>query len=192
MPLARRQGHRSIAQSRRRHRRRLSRSAWGRDGRKTYRRREGETSCPRSPGIGKDLPLVVSLDLHANVTPEMVEACRLADCLAHLSATSTWPTPVARANISHCSGTRRRLAKAVRQLPFLIPISWQCTNYQPTKGSYQSFARWIAAAGRAIVRARLSGAYFSPDCGATVIRLWHDPSPTRRRREQHRRVDREH
>ena len=36
--------------------------------------------------------------------------------------------------------TRQRFAKAFRQLPFLIPISWQCTNDRPTKGIYQKLA----------------------------------------------------
>ena len=36
--------------------------------------------------------------------------------------------------------TGQRFAKAFRQLPFLIPISWQCTNDQPTKGIYQKLA----------------------------------------------------
>ena len=34
---------------------------------------EGEILARVRKVIGKDLPLVVSLDLHANVTPEMVE-----------------------------------------------------------------------------------------------------------------------
>src|SRR5258708_12173942 len=36
--------------------------------------------------------------------------------------------------------TKEKFAKAFRQLPFLIPISWQCTNDQPTKGIYQKLA----------------------------------------------------
>jgi microcystin degradation protein MlrC len=36
--------------------------------------------------------------------------------------------------------TRQRLAKAFRQLPFLIPISWQCTSDQPCKSIYQRLA----------------------------------------------------
>ena len=36
--------------------------------------------------IGKDLPLVASLDLHANVTPRDGGARGRADCLSHLSA----------------------------------------------------------------------------------------------------------
>jgi microcystin degradation protein MlrC len=37
-------------------------------------------------------------------------------------------------------GTKQKFAKAFRQLPFLIPISWQCTNDQPTKGIYEKLA----------------------------------------------------
>src|SRR6201999_4385690 len=35
---------------------------------------------------------------------------------------------------------KQKFAKAFRQLPFLIPISWQCTNDQPTRSIYQKLA----------------------------------------------------
>jgi microcystin degradation protein MlrC len=102
---------------------------------------EGEVLARVRKAIGKDLPLVVSLDLHANVTPEMVEH---ADALI---AYRTYPhvdmADTGRAAARHLAlllGTRQKFAKAFRQLPFLIPISWQCTNDQPTKGIYQKLA----------------------------------------------------
>src|SRR3954467_10210476 len=102
---------------------------------------EGEILRRVRQVIGKDLPLVVSLDLHANVTPEMVEH---ADVLI---AYRTYPhvdmADTGRASAKHLAlllKTKVRLAKAFRQLPFLIPISWQCTNDQPTKGIYQKLA----------------------------------------------------
>jgi microcystin degradation protein MlrC len=91
--------------------------------------------------IGNDLPLVVSIDLHANVTPQMVEH---ADALI---AYRTYPhvdmADTGRAAARHLAmllRTRQRLAKAFRQLPFLIPISWQCTSDQPCKSIYQKLA----------------------------------------------------
>jgi microcystin degradation protein MlrC len=94
---------------------------------------EGEIIARVRKVIGKDLPLVVSLDLHANVTPEMVEH---ADALI---AYRTYPhiamADTGRAAARHLAlllRTKQKLAKAFRQLPFLIPISWQCTNDQPT------------------------------------------------------------
>jgi len=108
---------------------------------------EGEILARVRRVIGKDLPLVVSLDLHANVTPEMVEH---ADALI---AYRTYPhvdmADTGRACASHLKlllETKHRFAKAFRQLPFLIPISWQCTNDQPTKGIYEKLAALQRAA----------------------------------------------
>jgi len=102
---------------------------------------EGEILARVRKIVGKDLPLVVSLDLHANVTPQMVE---LADALI---AYRTYPhvdmAMTGRAAARHLAlllKTKRRLAKAFRQVPFLIPISWQCTNDRPAKGIYEKLA----------------------------------------------------
>src|SRR3954469_23204450 len=102
---------------------------------------EGEILARVRRVIGKDIPLVTSLDLHANVTPEMIEH---ADALI---AYRTYPhvdmAETGRACAQHLAlllKTQRRFAKAFRQLPFLIPISWQCTNDQPTRRIYQKLA----------------------------------------------------
>jgi microcystin degradation protein MlrC len=102
---------------------------------------EGEIMKRVRQVIGKDLPLIASLDLHANVTPEMVEH---ADALI---AYRTYPhvdmADTGRAAAKHLElmlRTKQKFAKAFRQLPFLIPISWQCTNDQPTRGIYQKLA----------------------------------------------------
>ena len=99
---------------------------------------EGEILCRVREVIGDELPLVVSLDLHANVTPEMVHH---ADALI---AYRTYPhvdmADTGRAAARHLALLLRdtqRFKKAFRQLPFLIPISWQCTNDFPTKGIYE-------------------------------------------------------
>src|SRR5260370_818221 len=102
---------------------------------------EGEILARIRKVIGKELPLVVSLDLHANVTPEMVEH---ADALI---AYRTYPhvdmADTGRTSARHLAlmlKTKARFAKAFRQWPFLIPISSRCTNDQPTKGIYQNLA----------------------------------------------------
>ena len=131
---------------------------------------EGEILARVRQVIGKDLPLVVSLDLHANVTPEMVEH---ADALI---AYRTYPhidmADTGRAAAKHLAlllRTRQRLAKAFRQLPFLIPISWQCTNDQPTKGIYQKLAALASDAVPTLSFAPGFPAADFPDCGATVF-----------------------
>ena len=103
---------------------------------------EGEILRRVREVIGKDLPLVVSLDLHANVTPEMVEHADALDRLPHLSACRYGRHRPRRRETSGAAAhdQNRSFAKAFRQLPFLIPISWQCTNDQPTKGIYEKLA----------------------------------------------------
>jgi microcystin degradation protein MlrC len=131
---------------------------------------EGEILARVRKVIGKDLPLVVSLDLHANVTPEMVAH---ADALI---AYRTYPhvdmADTGRASAKHLAlllGTRQRFAKAFRQLPFLIPISWQCTNDQPTKGIYERLA---ALESEAVPTLSFAPGFPAADfegCGPTVF-----------------------
>src|SRR4051812_17985213 len=103
---------------------------------------EGEILRRVRAVIGKDLPLVASLDLHANVTPEMVDH---ADALI---AYRTYPhvdmADTGRAAARHLAlllRSKKKFAKASRQLPFLIPISWQCTNDPPPRASIKSWPR---------------------------------------------------
>src|SRR3954447_16374296 len=131
---------------------------------------EGEILARVRKVTGKTLPLVVSLDLHANVTSEMVEH---ADALI---AYRTYPhidmADTGRATAKHLAlllRTRQRLAKAFRQLPFLIPISWQCTNDQPTKGIYQKVAALESDAVPTLSFAPGFPAADFPGCGATVF-----------------------
>src|SRR6185437_6931501 len=131
---------------------------------------EGELLGRVRKVIGKDLPLVVSLDLHANVTPEMV---------AHADALISYRTyphvdmaDTGRACARHLAlllKTKQRLAKAFRQLPFLIPISWQCTNDQPTKGIYEELAALQSEAVPTLSFAPGFPAADFPDCGASVF-----------------------
>jgi microcystin degradation protein MlrC len=131
---------------------------------------EGEILARVRQVIGKDLPLVVSLDLHANVTPDMVEH---ADALI---AYRTYPhvdmADTGRASAKHLAlllKSKRKFAKAFRQLPFLIPISWQCTNDQPTRGIYQKLAALESDAVPTLSFAPGFPAADFADCGPSVF-----------------------
>jgi microcystin degradation protein MlrC len=131
---------------------------------------EGELLARVRRVIGKDLPLVASLDLHANVTPEMVEH---ADALI---AYRTYPhvdmADAGRASARHLAlllRTKHKFAKAFRQLPFLIPISWQCTNDQPTKGIYERLAALESDAVPTLSFAPGFPAADFPHCGPSVF-----------------------
>jgi microcystin degradation protein MlrC len=131
---------------------------------------EGEILARVRRVIGKHLPVVVSLDLHANVTPQMVEH---ADALI---AYRTYPhvdmADTGRAAARHLAlllRTRQRLAKAFRQLPFLIPISWQCTGDQPCKSIYRRLA---ALQGHAVPTLSFAPGFPAADffnCGPSVF-----------------------
>jgi microcystin degradation protein MlrC len=131
---------------------------------------EGEILARVRAVIGKDLPLVVSLDLHANVTPQMVEQ---ADALI---AYRTYPhvdmADTGRAAARHLAlllRSEQKLAKAFRQIPFLIPISWQCTNDEPCRSIYQKLAGLENDAVPTLSFAPGFPAADFPDCGASVF-----------------------
>ena len=131
---------------------------------------EGELLARVRKVVGDDVPLVVSLDLHANVTPAMVDR---ADALI---AYRTYPhvdmADTGRACARHLAlllRSGRRLARAFRQIPFLIPISWQCTTDEPSRTIYAKLA--------ALESPDLPTLSFAPgfpaadfeDCGPSVV-----------------------
>jgi microcystin degradation protein MlrC len=131
---------------------------------------EGEILARVRKVIGNDLPLVASLDLHANVTPTMVEH---ADALI---AYRTYPhvdmADTGRAAARHLAlllQSKRRFAKAFRQLPFLIPISWQCTNDEPCKSIYAKLAALESDAVPTLSFAPGFPAADFEDCGPSVF-----------------------
>ena len=131
---------------------------------------EGEILARVRKVVGKDIPLVASLDLHANVSPEMIAH---ADALI---AYRTYPhvdmADTGRACARHLAlllKSGERLAKAFRQLPFLIPISWQCTNDQPAKNIYQQLASLESDAVPTLSFAFGFPAADFRDCGPSVF-----------------------
>jgi microcystin degradation protein MlrC len=131
---------------------------------------EGEILKRVRKVIGKDMPLVVSLDLHANVTPQMVEQ---ADALI---AYRTYPhvdmADTGRAAATHLAlllRTKQRFATAFRQLPFLIPLSWQCTTDEPCRGIYKKLTELESDAVPTLSFAPGFPAADFPGCGPSVF-----------------------
>ncbi len=89
---------------------------------------------------------------------------------------------VAQGTSRCCCGPKQRFAKAFRQLPFLIPISWQCTNDEPTKGIYQKLAALESDAVPTLSFAPGFPAADFPRLRAERVRLWQRrrPMPTPR------------
>ncbi|MEH3087764.1 MAG: M81 family metallopeptidase [Xylophilus ampelinus] len=91
--------------------------------------------------VGPRIPVVATLDLHANVTERML---READLLVayrtyphvDMAETGTRAHRLLRERLQ----AGRRPALAVRRLPYLVPICWQCTDIEPAKALYRQLA----------------------------------------------------
>jgi microcystin degradation protein MlrC len=98
---------------------------------------EGELLARIRAVVGREMKIVVSLDLHANVTDRMLS---LADALVayrtypHVDMADTGRR-AACLLIRIMSGLRMHLA--ARRVPFLIPVNSMSTMLQPARGVYE-------------------------------------------------------
>ncbi|WAI82128.1 MULTISPECIES: M81 family metallopeptidase [Achromobacter] len=103
---------------------------------------EGELLARVRQIVGPNVPVVASLDLHANVTAQMLQE---ADALVafrtyphvDMAATGEQAARLLLARIAAGS----RWTRHVRRLPFLIPINGMCTMLQPSQGVYETLAQ---------------------------------------------------
>jgi microcystin degradation protein MlrC len=131
---------------------------------------EGELLARLRRLVGPDMPIVASLDLHANVTQRMV------DLASVLVSCRTYPhvdlaeSGAASAQVLDRLLRHGPLAKARRQADFLVPLTWQCTLIDPAKSLY-------AAVAEAEGKPGLASASFTfgfppadiPECGPVIV-----------------------
>ena len=98
---------------------------------------EGEILRRVREVVGARMPVLASLDLHANVTAAMVErasAIAIFRTYPHVDMEDTGAR-------THCLLQRifdgGPLAKAYRQVPYLTPLSAQCTRDEPNRSLYR-------------------------------------------------------
>lgn len=108
--------------------------------------------------IGPDVPLVVSLDSHGNVTAEMIQ---ISD---GISAYRTYPhidmpETGARAYrlLAPLLAGGSRHAKTFRSIPFLMPIYLQTTMEEPCRSLYASLERLEKEAGEGTCLSFMTG-----------------------------------
>jgi microcystin degradation protein MlrC len=94
--------------------------------------------------IGSDLPIAVSLDLHANITPEIVElasSINIFRTYPHIDLVETG----ARAFISmERLLFGEPLYKAFRQAPYLVPLTSQHTGSEPCQSLYAGLSNPVS------------------------------------------------
>jgi microcystin degradation protein MlrC len=137
---------------------------------------EGELLSRLRRRIGRDIPIVISLDLHANISPAMVE---LADAVSifrtypHLDMAETGAR--AFATLVEILKKGMRPAKAFRQAPFLIPLPAQHTGADPARTLYAGLTSFDHAPNSFTDIAMGFTAGDTPHVGPSIIA--HAPSP---------------
>jgi len=100
---------------------------------------EGELLRRLRDLLGERLPIAVSLDLHANVTPEMLRHADLIEIYRtypHVDMAETGRRAVFGLNALLRGEAGRE--KAFQQLPFLLPLTGGCTLMDPAMSLYRS------------------------------------------------------
>ena len=130
---------------------------------------EGELLRRIRAVIGDNIPIAVSLDLHANVTHEMVNYANLITIYRtypHLDMAATGGRAMdglldilSDAEISH----------AFRQIPFLIPLPAQYTGADPCLSIYKHMSQISSDRGAFVEWAMGFSASDIPDCGPSVL-----------------------
>nr|WP_198172350.1 M81 family metallopeptidase [Burkholderia pseudomallei] len=130
---------------------------------------EGELLARVRRIVGERMPIVVSLDLHANVT------ARMAAHASALVAYRTYPhVDMAQTGeraarvLERLAAEARPLHCAIRRLPFLIPINGMCTHAEPASGAYRLLAQLERDGVVSMSFAPGFPAADFPECGPTV------------------------
>jgi microcystin degradation protein MlrC len=120
--------------------------------------------------LGPTLPLVASLDLHANVTRRMLRHA------SALSAYRTYPHVDGADTGARCAALLDELWRHGRpwathavRVPFLLPLNAQCTLMEPARGVYERLAELDARSG---VRSSFAMGFPAADfdeCGPVVF-----------------------
>jgi microcystin degradation protein MlrC len=145
---------------------------------------EGELLARVRALVGDRVPLVASLDLHANVTRRMVQHADL------LIAYRTYPhVDMAETGARAAAFLLQRLAGlprprvSLRRVPFLIPLQAQCTMLEPARTLYEDLP---SAEGNGVLSVSFTPGFPAadfPECGPAVLAYARDTESASRAAE---------
>ncbi len=130
---------------------------------------EGELLRRLRDALGEDIPISMSLDLHANITERMIRHCTsiaLFRTYPHLDMAKTGARCLSHL-MAQIDGARP--AKAFRQVPYLIPLSAQYTGGEPCRSLYEVLREFDAEPDRWADIALGFTAADIPDAGPSIV-----------------------
>jgi microcystin degradation protein MlrC len=124
--------------------------------------------------VGPDLPVAVSLDLHANVTAAMTELATVVTVFRTYPHLDMAETGARACTLLEAAVGGAVTAKAFRKLPYLVPLSAQYTGAEPGASLY---GRLPGLAGDGM--ASIDFAFGFPpadiaDCGPAIVAYGND------------------
>ncbi|PCE23243.1 microcystin degradation protein MlrC [Paraburkholderia acidicola] len=135
---------------------------------------EGELLSRLRTAIGRSIPIVASLDLHANMTGQMLDGAN------GLVAYRTYPhvdmaeTGKRTARLLEVMQGGKSLHLAVRRVPFLIPINAMSTLFEPAKAVYERLAELEVGDVASLSFTPGFPAADFPECGPVIWGYGHD------------------
>lgn len=119
--------------------------------------------------VGPTMPIVASLDLHANVSQRMLAAADALVCYRTYPHIDMAETGKLAANLLLRRLQRgRREQLYVRRVPFLIPLNTQCTMLEPARSIYDLLTELDGDHEGTLSLAMGFPAADVPECGAVV------------------------
>ena len=137
---------------------------------------EGELLRRIRSRIGHQIPIAISLDLHANITQQMVDLANVITIYRtypHLDMAETGSRAMAEL-LQLMAGDK--IYPAFRQVPFLIALPAQYTGHEPCQSIYGHLAHIDGNQGAFADLAMGFSASDIPDCGASVLAYASTPA----------------
>jgi len=133
---------------------------------------EGELMRRVRAVTGYEIPLVASLDFHANITDAMVaesDAMAAYRTYPHLDIAETGRR--AARLLARILATGRKPHKAFCHLPYIIPLTQQCTLIEPAKG-VAAAAEGLSGAADSVADVSFAAGFppaDTPECGPAIL-----------------------
>jgi microcystin degradation protein MlrC len=121
--------------------------------------------------VGPGLPVVASLDLHANVTPRMLQHASAMTAFRSYPHVDMAETGARAAGLlaTLCAPGAPAFVSHAERLPFLLPLNSQCTLMEPAAGLYGELALLEALRGVHLSFTMGFPAADIPECGPVVF-----------------------